>query len=270
MALRAETGDINETMLWLGSSPCCGDMQTVILCGGTGVRAMPSTLEVPKPLLLVGDRPVLAHVMEIYADQGFTDFVLAAGYKAELVWKFAQSLPASWRVEVVDTGENTNTGGRVMKVRERLGEEFFLTYCDGLGDVDLHRLLDFHRAHGGAATVTTVSLPSPYGTFDVDEKGRVSGFREKPKLHDHLINAGFFVMDSRVFDRWDGEDLEREVLPSLADAGDLFAYRHEGFWKSMDTQKDAQELTALCERGRGPWVRLTGTGTDPYQWEDQR
>jgi glucose-1-phosphate cytidylyltransferase len=107
--------------------------------------------------------------------------------------------------------------------------------------------------------VTTVSLPSPYGTFDVDGKGRVSGFREKPKLHDHPINAGFFVMDSRVFDRWDGEDLEREVLPALANAADLFAYRHEGFWKSMDTQKDAQELTALCAGGRGPWVRLTGT-----------
>jgi glucose-1-phosphate cytidylyltransferase len=224
---------------------------------------MPSTLEVPKPLLLVGGRPVLAHVMEIYAEQGFTDFVLAAGYKAELVRKFAQSLPASWQVEVVDTGEETNTGGRVVKVRERLGGEFFLTYSDGLGDVDLHHLLAFHRAHAGAATVTTVSLPSPYGTFDLDENGRVSGFREKPRLHDHPINAGFFVMGSRVFDCWDGEDLEREVLPSLANAGNLFAYRHEGFWKSMDTQKDVQELTALCEGGRGPWARLTGIRTDP-------
>jgi glucose-1-phosphate cytidylyltransferase len=238
-------------------------MQTVILCGGTGVRAIPSTLEVPKPLLLVGDRPVLAHVMEIYADQGFNHFVLAAGYKADMVWKFAQSLPPSWQVEVVDTGEATNTAGRVMKVRERLGEQFFLTYSDGLGDVDLHQLLDFHLRHRGAATVTTVPLPSPYGTFDLDEKGRVSGFREKPKLPDHLINAGFFVMDSRVFDRWDGEDLEREVLPSLADTGDLFGYRHNGFWKSMDTQKDAQELTALCAGGRGPWVRSTGIRTDP-------
>jgi glucose-1-phosphate cytidylyltransferase len=216
---------------------------------------MPSTLEVPKPLLPVGDRPVLAHVMEIYADRGFTDFVLAAGYKAELIWNFAQSLPTSWQVEVVDTGEQTNTGSRIMKVRERLGEQFFLTYSDGLADIDLQRLLDFHRAHPGAATVTTVSLPSPYGAVDVDEKGRVSGFREKPKLHDHLINAGFFVMDSPVFDRWEGEDLEREVLPSLAGAGDLFAYRHEGFWKSMDTLKDAQELTALCAGGPGPWVR---------------
>jgi len=234
-------------------------MQTVILCGGTGVRAMPSTLAVPKPLLLVGDRPILAHVMEIYADQGFTEFVLAAGYKAELVTNFAQSLPSSWRVEVVDTGENTNTGGRVMRVRERLGDEFFLTYSDGLADIDLHHLLDFHRGHRAAATVTTVSLPSPYGTFDLGEKGMVSGFREKPKLDDHPINAGFFVMDSRVFDRWDGEDLEREILPSLANAANLFAYRHDGFWKSMDTQKDAQELTALCEGRRGPWVRLTGS-----------
>jgi glucose-1-phosphate cytidylyltransferase len=240
-------------------------MQTVILCGGTGVRAMPSTLEVPKPLLLVGDRPVLAHVMDIYADQGYTDFVLAAGYKAEMVGKFAQSLPPSWQADVVDTGEATNTAGRVMKVRERLGEQFFLTYSDGLGDVDLHQLLDFHRGHSGAATVTTVPLPSPYGTFDLDEKGRVSGFREKPKLHDHLINAGFFVMDSRVFDRWDGEDLEREVLPSLANVGDLFGYRHGGFWKSMDTQKDAEELTALCAGGRRPWVRSTGSRTDPDQ-----
>src|ERR1700722_151210 len=113
-------------MLWLGSLPRCGDMQTVILCGGTGVRATPSTLEVPKPLLPVGDRPVIGHVMEIYADQGFTDFVLAAGFKAELVWKFAQGLPSSWRVDVVDTGEATNTGGRVYKVREQLGAEFFL------------------------------------------------------------------------------------------------------------------------------------------------
>jgi glucose-1-phosphate cytidylyltransferase len=140
-------------------------------------------------------------------------------------------------------------------VREYLGKEFFLTYSDGLGDVDLHRLLDFHRAHEGAATVTTVSLPSPYGIFELDEEGRVSGFREKPKLHDHPINAGFFVMDRRVFDRWGGEDLEREVLPCLANAADLYGYRHEGFWKSMDTQKDAQELTALCAGGRGPWVR---------------
>ena len=230
-------------------------MRTLILCGGKGVRAIPQTLEVPKPLLPVGDRPVLAHLMEIYADQGFADFVLAAGYKADLIRKFCQGLPDAWRVDVVDTGEETDTADRVVKVRELLGDQFFLTYADGLGDVDLRDLLAFHRTHGGRATVTAVPLPSPYGTFDLDRRDRVCGFREKPKLNDHLINAGFFVMDARVFEVWGGADLEREVLPALADAGELYAFRHRGFWKSMDTQKDANDLTALCADGPGPWVR---------------
>ena len=239
-------------------------MRTLILCGGKGVRAAPRTLEVPKPLLEVGDRPVLAHVMEIYADQGFADFVLAAGYKAELIRQFSRGLPDTWRVDVVDTGEETETGDRVMRVREQLGDPFFLTYADGLGNVALHDQLAFHRSHRGMATVTAVPLPSPYGTFDLDGSGRVQGFREKPKLDDHLINAGFFVMDAQVFDVWEGADLEREVLPALADAGELYAFEHRGFWKSMDTQKDANELTALCADGPGPWVRtpaIDGAGT---------
>jgi glucose-1-phosphate cytidylyltransferase len=239
-------------------------VRTLILCGGKGVRAAPLTLQVPKPLLAVGDRPVLAHVMEIYADQGFADFVLAAGYKVELIQQFSRELPDAWRVDVVDTGEETDTGDRVLRVREQLGDPFFLTYADGLGNVDLHGLLAFHRVHRGMATVTAVPLPSPYGTFDLDRNGRVQGFREKPKLPDHLINAGFFIFDAQVFDLWEGADLEREVLPALADAGELYAFQHRGFWKSMDTQKDANELTALCADGPGPWVRtpaVDGTGT---------
>lgn len=239
-------------------------VRTLILCGGKGVRAAPLTLQVPKPLLAVGDRPVLAHVMEIYADQGFADFVLAAGYKVELIQQFSRELPDAWRVDVVDTGEETDTGDRVLRVREQLGDPFFLTYADGLGNVDLHGLLAFHRVHQGMATVTAVPLPSPYGTFDLDRNGRVQGFREKPKLPDHLINAGFFIFDAQVFDLWEGADLEREVLPALADAGELYAFQHRGFWKSMDTQKDANELTALCADGPGPWVRtppVDGAGT---------
>ena len=226
----------------------------MILCGGRGVRALPETLEVPKPLLLVGGRPVLGHVMEIYARQGFTEFILAAGYKAEMVWKFAQGLPADWSVDVVDTGEDTGTGGRVQRVAERVTEPFHLTSSDGLGDVDLKALVAFHAGHAGSTTVTTVALPSQYGTFDVGPDGLVSGFREKPKLADHHINAGFFVMDRRVFDTWAGDDLEREVLPALGAARELYAYNHHGFWKSMDTQKDAQELSALCAEGPGPWM----------------
>jgi len=235
-------------------------MRTVILCGGRGTRAYPSTLEVPKPLLEVGGRPVLGHLLSIYAAQGFTDFVLAAGYLHEQVEAFAATLPGTWDVEVVDTGEDTNTGGRVRAVADRAGDRFFLTYADGLGNVDLAALLDFHAGHEGAVTVTTVPLPSQYGTLHVDRAGRVHGFSEKPRLPDHLINAGFFVVDRRVLELWPepGEDLEREVLPSLGARDELYAFRHDGFWKSMDTYKDAVDLGALCADGPGPWLAAPG------------
>ncbi len=236
-------------------------MRTLILCGGRGTRAYPHTVEVPKPLLEVGDRPVLQHVMELYAAQGFTDFVLAVGYKGEMVREFADTLPAAWTVDVLDTGEGTNTGGRVYRSRDHLGDEFFVTYADGLGDVALEALAEFHRSHDGRATLTTVPLPSQYGTIEFDDGGRIKRFREKPRLPDHFINAGFFVFDRAVFDDWVGEDLEREVLPALGDLGTLFAFRHDGFWKSMDTYKDALELSALCEEGVGPWMRSATPGS---------
>lgn len=228
-------------------------MKTVILCGGKGTRAMPHTADVPKPLLQVGEQPLLFHVLSLYAAQGFTDFVLAAGYKAEMIEAFAASAPAEWKVEAVDTGVDTGTGGRVLAVRELVGDTFFCTYADGLADVDLHRLHDFHASHAGAATLTTVPLPSPYGTIEADTEGRVSRFREKPRLPDHRINAGFFVFGQRVFDVWSGDDLERETLPHLADLGELFAYDHDGFWKSADTYRDTQELAALGASG-APWL----------------
>jgi len=228
---------------------------TVILCGGKGTRAYPHTVDVPKPLLEVSGRPVLQHVMELYAEQGWQRFVLAAGFKAELIWKFANSLPSSWDVEVLDTGEETNTGGRIMRCREHVDGSFFATYADGLADIDLEALARFHASHDGAATLTTVPLPSQYGTLDCGDDGRVRNFKEKPVLPDHWINAGFFVFDGRVFDGWEGEDLERDVLPALGGRGELFAYQHHGFWKSMDTYKDAQELTKLCGEGDPPWTR---------------
>jgi glucose-1-phosphate cytidylyltransferase len=136
-----------------------------------------------------------------------------------------------------------------------VGETFFATYADGLGDVDLTALLSFHHAHPGAATLTTVPLPSQYGTIEQGEDGKVLRFREKPVLPDHWINGGFFVFDRRAFENWQGNDLEREVLPALGAAGELYAYRHRGFWKSMDTYKDALDLTALAAEGRKPWAR---------------
>lgn len=233
-------------------------VRTVILCGGKGTRAYPQTATVPKPLLEVAGRPVVEHVMEVYAAHGFDDFVLAAGYKKDMLDDFAAGLDRGWKVEVVDTGEETNTGGRVRALADIVGDTFFVTYADGLGDVDLAESLEFHRAHAGFATMTTVPLPSQYGTVEFDTAGRVQGFKEKPRLADHYINAGFFVMDSRCFDAWPapGEDLERDVLPAFADQGGLFVYKHHGFWKSMDTYKDALELSALCDAGDPPWMRL--------------
>lgn len=228
-------------------------IRTLILCGGKGTRAWPHTETVPKPLLDVGGQPAVHHVMEIFARQGFEDFILAAGYRREALEEFATTVP--WQVEVVDTGDDTNTGGRVLQCREMLSDPFFLTYADGLGDVDLPALLAFHQAHPGLATITTVPLPSAYGTIEFDESGRVSEFREKPRLPDHYINAGFFVLDAGAFDHWAGDDLERQVLPALGAAGELYARPHHGFWKSMDTHKDSLELSALCAEGTPPWLR---------------
>ena len=230
-------------------------MPAVVLCGGKGTRAYPHTVELPKPLLEVAGQPVLRHVLEIYAAQGVRRFVLAAGYKAELIRRFAEELPAEWEVLVVDTGEESNTGTRILRCRELLDGRFFATYGDGLGNVDLRKALDTHCASGAAVTVTSVPLPSQYGTLDIDPSGRVRLFKEKPRLQDHWINGGFFVMERRVFSQWEGEDLEKEVLPALAAAGDLQAYRHDGFWKSMDTYKDAVELTELAGGGScPPWL----------------
>lgn len=227
---------------------------TLILCGGRGTRAYPHTVDTPKPLIEVGDRPVVRHVMDIYAAQGFTDFVLAAGYKAELIAGFARTLPPEWNVTVRDTGVETNTGARVAACSDLVTDPFFVTYADGLADIDLQQLLAFHRGHEGHATLTTVPLPSPFGTVDANRKGQVVRFAEKPRLDEHQINAGFLVFDAAVFAQWTGEDLEREVLPMLSEREELFAYRHLGFWRSLDSYKDALALSELWDRGDAPWV----------------
>jgi glucose-1-phosphate cytidylyltransferase len=228
-------------------------VRTIILCGGKGTRAYPHTLEVPKPLLMVGEAPVLRHVMNTYAGHGFADFVLAGGYRVDLLKEYAADLPASWNVDVVDTGEDAGTGDRIMRCRDLLGQTFFVTYGDGLGNIDIPALLSFHQAHGRDATLTTVPLPSQYGTIDITDDGAVRRFLEKPRLPDHLINAGFMVFEQAALDRCGASDLERAVLPCLAEADQLRARRHEGFWQSLDTYKDAVELSALCEGGPPPW-----------------
>ncbi len=228
-------------------------LTAVILCGGKGTRAYPHTREVPKPLLEVAGEPVLAHVLRIYARQGVTRFLLSAGYLAEMVEDFAATLPADWQVDVVDTGEETNTAGRILALADRLEGTFLANYADGLGDVDVAASVAFHARHAGTATLTTVPLPSQYGTIDSGDDGRVTRFREKPRLADHRINGGWFVFDHAALEQFVvGDDLERDVLPHLGARGDLYAYEHHGFWKSMDTYKDALELSRLAEQPDGP------------------
>ncbi|MGH9121096.1 MAG: sugar phosphate nucleotidyltransferase, partial [Acidimicrobiales bacterium] len=210
-------------------------MAAVVLCGGRGTRAYPYTAELPKPLLEVAGRPILWHVLDIYARQGVRRFVLAAGFRGDALEDWASSLDEPWEVEVVDTGEDSLTGTRIEGCREYVGERFFATYGDGLADVDLAALLDTHISKGAPVTFTIVPLPSQYGTVDTGPDDRVVRFKEKPVLYDHWINGGFFVMEQGAFEHWEGDDLEKEVLPHLAESGHLQAYRHKGFWKSMDT-----------------------------------
>jgi glucose-1-phosphate cytidylyltransferase len=228
-------------------------VDVVVLCGGRGTRAYPFTSELPKPLLQVGGQPILRHILNLYASCGTTHFVLAAGYRADVIEGFAHGLPKEWDVDVVDTGLETGTGGRIAGSLDRVrGETFFATYGDGIGDVDLGALARFHEGHAGGATVTAVPLPSQYGTLDLEDD-RVVGFTEKPQLKDHWINAGFFVFDRDTFTAHTDDDLEHGVLTKLANAGELRVYRHSGFWKSLDTYKDQRDLDQLFSEGRLPW-----------------
>ena len=231
-------------------------MQVVILCGGKGTRAYPYTEYLPKPMLPVLGQPILVHVMRIFASQGHRQFILSLGHHKEVIIDYFHRKRLDWDVQLVDTGEDTDTGGRIEKLRHRMQGQFMATYADGLSDVRLDRLLEFHNQHDSLATVTSVPLRSQYGIFDADESGRVIAFREKPVLREHWINAGFFVFDKEVFDHWHGTNLEKHVMPALVAEGLLHTYRHDGFFRSMDTYKDQQEIERLHREGRGlSWIQ---------------
>jgi glucose-1-phosphate cytidylyltransferase len=214
--------------------------------------------ELPKPLVEIGGKPVLWHVMSLYVAQGFGRFLLLTGNGHGAVERFAETL--EWDVRCLDTGADTPTGGRVNRAREELGGgTFCLTYADGVADIDLQALLAFHAARGGAATITVVRPASPWGVAQLGDEGRVDGFREKPRL-DSWVNGGFMVMEPRALDSIGPDDvLERRPLEQLAGAGDLYAFRHEGFWDCMDTYKDTLLLNELWERGEAPWRALVET-----------
>ncbi|HEX3293366.1 MAG TPA: sugar phosphate nucleotidyltransferase [Solirubrobacterales bacterium] len=227
----------------------------VILCGGRGTRLRERTESIPKALVEIGSRPILWHVISIYSHQGFSRFLLLTGYKGELIaeWVGRTAWPEGARVECLDTGLETPTGGRVKLAEERLeGAPFSLTYADGVADIDLAGLVEFHREGDALATMTVVRPELQFGVADLDED-RVRAFHEKPQV-ESWINGGFFCFEPGALEYLSEDSvLEREPLKGLAADGQLRAYRHRGFWDCMDTYKDAVLLNDLWESGDPPW-----------------
>jgi glucose-1-phosphate cytidylyltransferase len=236
----------------------------VILCGGRGTRlrvqgsdAEGGTQEIPKPLVEIGGLPILWHVIQLYAIQGFERFLLATGYRGELIEQFVgtSTWPGGVRVQCLDTGLDTPTGGRIKLLEQHIAAELFCaTYADGVASIDLLELLRFHRAHGALATMTVVRPELQFGVTELDaHDGRVLGFREKPRS-EHWVNGGFFCFGAGVLDYLKPDSvLEREPLQRLAADDELRAHRHEGFWQCMDTYKDTVALNDLWASGQAPW-----------------
>ncbi len=252
--------------------------KVVILAGGLGTRLAEETETRPKPMVEIGDRPILWHIMKIYSHFGLNDFIVCLGYKGYVIKEFFSNYhlhladvtfdlarnsmevhrgrAEPWRVTLVDTGAGTMTGGRLRRVRDYIGNEpFCLTYGDGVADIDIAALMKFHAGHGRLATVTAVSPPGRFGALDLDAEGAVRGFREKPQGDGGWINGGFFVFAPKAIDYIAGDDtpLEDAPLMQLAAEGQLAAYRHTGFWQAMDTLRDRRQLEAMWSSGSAPW-----------------
>ena len=252
-------------------------MKTVILAGGLGTRITEETDTRPKPMVEIGGKPILWHIMKIYSAHGVNEFVVCLGYKGYMLKEYFANYylhetdvtfdigrntmevhhrrAEPWRVTLVDTGAETMTGGRLRRVAEYIGNETFcMTYGDGVSDVNIRQLIDFHRANGRLATLTAVRPPGRFGALELDET-RVDAFQEKPIGDGGWINGGFFVLSPAVLDYIAGDATvwEQEPLGRLAGDGQLAAYRHEGFWQPMDTLRDKRQLDELWRTGRAPW-----------------
>lgn len=255
-------------------------MKVIILAGGYGTRISEESHLKPKPMIEIGDKPILWHIMKIYAHYGFDDFIICCGYKqyvikewfadyylhnSDIQFDFARDNKMTvlnnkdveaWKVTIVDTGLNTMTGGRVKRVQEYIGDEpFMLTYGDGVADVHIDELVKFHRENGKIATITTVNVGQRFGVIDFDKDNNIRSFREKSNLDGSMINGGFMVFQPEIFQYIQGDDtvLERDPLETVASMNELKGYRHNGFWQCMDTQRDRQLLEQLWNRGEAPW-----------------
>lgn len=254
-------------------------MKVVILAGGFGTRISEESAIRPKPMVEIGGQPILWHIMKIYSAHGLNEFVICGGYKCDVIRSYFRDYRSSrsdvtfdmrddcvhvhrcdvepWKVTLIDTGGNTMTGGRVKRVSSYLDDESFcLTYGDGVGNIDISALIDFHKRSGGWATMTAVSPPGRFGVVSIDpDTACVAAFREKSNSDVGLINGGFFVLEPEVLDYIAGDDTvwEREPLERLAHEGKLAAYKHTGFWQNMDTLRDKHVLEGLWQNGSAPW-----------------
>lgn len=253
-------------------------MKVLILAGGFGTRLSEETEIRPKPMVEIGGKPILWHIMKIYSHYGFNDFVILLGYKGYYIKEYfanyylhqsdvtidiatgrievLNNSSEPWKVTLLDTGINTMTGGRIKRAKTIVGNEtFMLTYGDGVGDVNILELLKFHKSHGKAITITAAQPEGRFGALDIGENNIVKTFKEKPRGDGVWVNAGFFVCEPKVFDYIEGDNtvFEKEPLQKLAEDGELYAFKHRGFWKPMDTLRDKLELQKLWDSGKAPW-----------------
>lgn len=253
-------------------------MKIVILAGGKGTRISEYTTRIPKPMVEIGEYPIIWHIMNWYSKFGYDDFVIALGYKATVIKEFFLNYYAlnndfsvnlstgnirflnknakKWNITLVDTGLDTMTGGRIKRLKEIIGNEtFMLTYGDGLSNIDIHKLVEFHRISGTIVTLSAVHPTARFGELNIDDDAIVNSFKEKPQLEDGRINGGFFVLKPEIFEyiKDDSTVLEREPLEKLVQEHQVSAYRHDGFWQSMDTVRERQILEELWKSGNAPW-----------------
>jgi glucose-1-phosphate cytidylyltransferase len=254
------------------------EMKVVILAGGLGTRLSEETDIKPKPMVEVGGKPILWHIMKIYSHYGFNDFIICLGYKGYVIKEYFANYflhqsdvtinlndnkmevhnckAEPWRITLIETGLNTNTGGRIRRIKDYVGREtFMLTYGDGVADVDITKLLEFHKSHGKTATITTVQPTGRYGVLELNERNSVLNFQEKPKGDKVWVNGGFFVLEPEAFNYIQGDETiwEREPLESISKDGQIVAYKHFGLWKCMDTARDKAELENLWNSGKAAW-----------------
>lgn len=229
-------------------------MKAVILCGGQGARLRELTEDIPKPLIEIGDKPVLWHIMKIYASHGINQFILCLGYKGEKIKEyFDKNNGENWNIEFVDTGIGVSKAERLLKIRHLIDEDTFLvSYGDDVSDVNIKEVIDFHNSKGKIATLTAIKPRNPFGVIDFQD-GIVKGFKEKPVMSE-WINGGYFVFNKKIFDYMEvEEDLEKEVFAKLVKEGELCGFKHPGFWEGMNTLKDVQELNSLWKNGKASW-----------------